>query len=132
MPAPPLPASTKIFRSIHETQECVGIYQKFSIIDKLVIQYALRYLRHIFLCIFPLPRPLPPPRCLGAYMELRNESEYVINLLLMINELFNMPSAICGVYVCVSARSSARCLHQDNQEHTRNTGMNRNMFKTYY
>ena len=77
MPASPPAASAKMFGSIHGTQEWIGICYKFTINDKLVTQYAFRYLRRICLSICPLPRLLPLPRCLGAYMELRNVSEYV-------------------------------------------------------
>jgi len=38
----PPAASTKMFGSIHGTQEWIGICYKFTINDKLVIQYALR------------------------------------------------------------------------------------------
>jgi hypothetical protein len=42
MPASPPAASTKMFGSIHGTQEWVGMCYKFIIIDKLVIKSALR------------------------------------------------------------------------------------------
>jgi len=43
-----------------------------------------------------------------------------------------MPSASCGVYFCLYARSPARCLHQDVWEHTWNSGMGRNMSNIYH